>query len=342
MTNLIPLINSSLTPEMQGILYFLSSQACKNSEQIYCAGGFVRDLLLGSENRKLDLIVSGSAVDFAHRLTNVFPGRLTFYERYGTATLILSKGFVFDMVTARKEFNPFHDTNKTVSEEDLLKNDLFERDFTVNTLACSLNQDTFGDVYDYFGGLEDLENKTLRVLYKLSLFNNPLRILRLIRFEQRLNFCLEEETNRLLRQAIDANFLKKVSRESLSREINLFFQEISPVKILSRLLELKLFGQIFPRVNPNDELFKRLNCLEGILHRIEKEKALQPRNRFLLYLCLLFYDLCEHDLQYLCHLMRLKRKERMVIIAVLKSGIDLNIEDRYHTIVKEYFPTSPH
>ena len=343
MTNLIPLINSTLTPEMQGILYFLSSQACKNSEHIYCAGAFVRDLLLGIENRNLDLIVTGSAVVFARRLIIVFPGRLIICERHGTATLSLSKGFVFDMVTARKEFNPFHDANKTVSEEELLKSALFERDFTINTLACSLNQDTFGDVYDYFGGLKDLENKILRVLYKLSFFNNPLRILRLIRFEQRLNFGLEEETNRLLHQAINAYFLKKVSKESLSEEISLFFQEISPVKTLSRLLELNLFGQIFPRVNPNDELFKRLNSLEGFLRRIEKEKAVQvqPRNRFLLYLCLLFYDLCEHDLQYLCHLLRLKRKERLAIISALKSGIDLNIEDGCHTILKEYFSTSP-
>ena len=331
MTNLIPLINSSLTPEMQGIIFFLSSQASKNSERIYCVGGFVRDLLLGNENRKLDLIVGGSAVDFARHLVTVFPGRLTVNEKFGTATLTLSKGFVFNMVTARKEFNPFAEKNSC--DEELLKKDLFQRDFTINTLACSLNRDNFGEVFDYFGGLTDLKNKMLRVLYRLSFVDNPLRILRLIRLEQRFNFSIEEETNDLLMQAIKGNLLYNLSKESLSQEICLLFAEYSPVKILRRLVELKLFRQIFPRINFNRDLVNRLETMEGILHQMEKEKAVAQRIRFILFLSLLFYDLSAHDLHFLCNLMRLQRKERLAIISALNKKINLQDEDGYLTLI---------
>ncbi len=337
MTNLLPLINSKLTPEMQGILYFVSSQASQTSEQIYCAGGFVRDLLLHKESRKVNLIVAGSAVDFARQLTTVFPCKLTVCERFGTATLILSKGFVFDMVTARKEFNPFAGVKKSSSEQDLLKNDLFQRDFTVDTLACSLNRDTFGEVYDYFGGLADLKNETLRVLYRLSFAENPLRILRLIRFEQILNFSIEDETNRLLHQAIANNILSKASKESLSQEIRLFFQDFSSVKILLRLVELNLFKQLFPRINLNGELLNRLNCLEEILERMEKGKTFRQKDCFLLFLCLLFSDLSEHDFHFLCHFMRLKRNERFIISTILKKKFDFQKEDGCLTLVNTFF-----
>lgn len=318
MTNLIPLINSTLTPETQGILYFLSSQACRNSAQVYCAGSFVRDLLLGSENRKLNLLITGSAVDFARQLVSVLPGRLIVSEKFGTATLILSKGFVFDMVTARREFNPFA-TAGTSGEEFFLKKDLFERDFTINTLACSLSRNTFGELYDFFGGLADLKKGALRVLYRMSFADNPLRILRLVRFEQRFAFFIEEETKFLLQQSIANNVLNKVSKESIAEEIRLFFLESSPVKILSRLVELKLFGQIFPRVNLSSELFMRLSCLEGFLQGMENEKAVKPGNIFLTYLCLLFSELSDHDLHYMCHIMRLKRKERHALFEMLKN-----------------------
>ncbi|NLX91017.1 MAG: CCA tRNA nucleotidyltransferase [Firmicutes bacterium] len=327
MSNLIPLINSALTPEMQGILYFLSSQAGRNSAQIYCAGSFVRDLLLGRENRKLNLLITGSAVDFARQLVSVLPGKLTVYEKLGTATLILSKGFVFDMLTARRDFNPFT-TAEASGEGAFLKKELFERDFTINTLACSLNWNTFGELYDFFGGLDDLKKGALKVLYRLSFADNPLRILRLVRFEQRFSFFIEEETKSLLQQSIANNVLNKVSKESLSKEIRLFFTESCPAKILSRLVDLNLFKQLFPRVKLSSELFKRLSCLEGFLQRMKNEKAVKRGNIFLTYLCLLFSELSEHDLHYMCHIMRLKRRERYALLEMMKNRTALKNEEK--------------
>ncbi len=314
MTNLIPLINSCLTPEMQGILYFLSLQAQKYSGQIYCAGSFVRDLLLGREGRRLELIITGSAIDFARQLTAILPGKLLIYEKFGTATLISLKGFVLEMTTARTEFNPFAAAAEASYEESSLKKALFERDFTIDTLACSLSKESFGKLYDFFGGLTDLKNKSLKVLYRLSLVERPLRMLRLLRLEQRFGFSLGEETEILLQQAIANNVIGRVSKESLSGEVRLLFAEPSPVKILLRLADLGLFSFVFPRVKLTPGLIDRLQSLEGFLPQMEKEKREGQNNVFLAHLNLLFSELTEHDLHYMCHCMRLKRKERQEIL----------------------------
>ena len=156
MKNLTPLINTSLSKELQALLYLLGYCSQQGSFKVYAVGGFVRDLLLGQENRDIDLVVEGSAAEFAKSLLKVMPGTLRSYERFGTATLTLTNGIVFDMVTARKEFYAAPGALPAV-EQSTLKNDLFRRDFTINTMACALNPGEFGMFFDYFGGREDLE-----------------------------------------------------------------------------------------------------------------------------------------------------------------------------------------
>ncbi|HHT45984.1 MAG TPA: CCA tRNA nucleotidyltransferase [Firmicutes bacterium] len=318
MTNLAHHINSSLSKELHAMIYLLGFFAQKKSFKVYAVGGFVRDLLLGKENRDLDLVVEGSAVDFAKYVAKNLPGQLQCFERFGTAKLSLSKGIVFDMVTARQEFYAGPGALPDV-ERSSLKNDLYRRDFTINTMACALNPENFGRLYDFFGGRKDLEKGIIRVLYKLSFVDDPLRIIRAIRFEQRFNFIIEEETLTMLRKAIGNRVLEKVSKERLYNEIRLIFTEPSPLKVLIRLNEMQLLKVIFPRLEFNERLKERLRRLEkGITELVESDPE-GKWNYFILYLSALFYDLSEHDTAYLCHLMRLRRKERLRLFAVLKK-----------------------
>lgn len=313
MKNLTPLINTSLSKELQALLYLLGYCSQQGSFKVYAVGGFVRDLLLGQENRDIDLVVEGSAAEFAKSLLKVMPGTLRSYERFGTATLTLTNGIVFDMVTARKEFYAAPGALPAV-EQSTLKNDLFRRDFTINTMACALNPGEFGMFFDYFGGREDLERGLIRVLYKLSFVDDPLRIIRAIRFEQRFGFDIEADSLSLMNKAIRNRLWEKVSKERLYNEVRLVFREPKPLKVLTRFNELNLFKEIFPRLLFTPQVKERLQQLEYALAKFKPEAG--SCNYTLLFLSALFYDLEERDINFLCHLMRLKRKERLALLSI--------------------------
>jgi tRNA nucleotidyltransferase (CCA-adding enzyme) len=313
--NLTPLINATLSKDLQGLFFLLGSWAQKNAMRVYAVGGFVRDLLLEREKRDIDLVVDSSAVEFAKSLKGIIPGKLCYSERFGTATLMLPKDIIFDMVTAGKDFYTVPGLLPVVKHSNL-KNDLYKRDFTMNTMACSLNSDSFGFLHDYFGGEEDLREGLIRVLYRLSFVDDPLRIFRALRFEQRFDFLIEEETFSLLTSAIKKRLLEKVSKESLYQEVRLIFREPSPSKVLERMQELRLFKAVFPRVSFNPELKKQVGQLEHFWQNREEKGWVGEPNLTVLYLSLLFYGLPEHDIKYLCDLMRLKRRERFAVIAV--------------------------
>ncbi|MGI5875692.1 MAG: CCA tRNA nucleotidyltransferase [Dethiobacteria bacterium] len=316
MENLTPLINSALSKEMQLMLYLLGSWAQKKSMRVYAVGGFVRDLLLGKENNKIDLLVNNSAVEFAKSLKVILPGKFSYYERFGTATLKLPKNVIFDMVTARNELYSLPGT-LSVSEHLKIKNDLFRRDFTINTLACTLNPDNFGLLHDYFGGVNDLKKGMIKALYKLSFVDDPLRILRALSLEQRFDFQIEEETFSLLHSAITKRLLEKVSKERLYQEVKLIFLEPSPSRVLERMHELGLFGVVFPRVPFNLLLKNSVEQLELFLRKWEVKGWGKKPDPVILFLSLLLYGLSEHDLKYLCYVMRLKKKEWLTIITIL-------------------------
>ncbi|MDO9535924.1 MAG: hypothetical protein Q7J85_11485 [Bacillota bacterium] len=318
MNDLTQLINSALSKELHALIYLLGYQAQKGSFKVYAVGGFVRDLLLGKENRDIDLVVDGNAVEFAKSMLPALPGRLQSYERFGTAKLLLSNGIVFDMVTARTEFYSAPGALPTV-EQSTLKNDLFRRDFTINTMACALNPEGFGKLYDYFGGMDDLEKGIIRVLYNLSFVDDPLRILRAVRFEQRFDFTIDEDSLSLLHKARRGRLLEKVSKERLYKETRLFFREPLPGKVLTRLEELKLFNSIFPRLIFDRETKERIGRLDLLLPVFGIERSEHILDNLVLYLSALFYELSEHDLGYFFYLMRLKKTERLKIVNILSS-----------------------
>lgn len=312
MTNLLPLFNTVLSKKTQALIYMLGYWSQKNMFKIYGVGGFVRDLILGRENRSVNLLVEDSAVDFAKGLQQILPAsRLQCNEKLGTAKLSLPDEMVFDMVTARKELFTFSDT---LSAQQLtLKKSLYNKDFTINTMACAFNPLEFGQLFDYFGGRKDLEKGVIRVLYKLSFVDDPLRILQAVRLEQRFDFEIEEETAALLHKAQTRQLLEKISKEKFYNEIRLIFREPSPLKVLIRLKELHLFEKVFPRLTLDEAIKARLQRLEQFLFKLQGNKWGTALNRFVLFLSVFFSETSRHDIQYLGHCMRLRRSERLKI-----------------------------
>ncbi|MCX7845139.1 MAG: CBS domain-containing protein, partial [Dictyoglomaceae bacterium] len=233
---------------------------------IYAVGGFVRDLLLQYPNMDLDIVVDGDFKPFLDSLIGKLKGKIRVHEEFGTAEIILENGSKIDIASARQEYYPAPGALPQV-EKSSFWIDLKRRDFTINTLALSLNPDRWLEIIDLYGGLEDLSRKELRVLHNLSFIEDPSRILRGIRLEKRLDFTFEEKTFELLKDAIDQGFLKKLSKERIKEEILLILKEPEPEKIWKRLEELEALSYLIPIRNlPSN--FEKLN------RDIRKEKNL--------------------------------------------------------------------
>lgn len=206
----------------------------------YLVGGFVRDMLLKIKNFDVDIVVSAQGIKFAQTLSRKFNSKITAHKRFGTA-VICGKDFKIDISTFRKERYPYPGSLPVVSAGSLV-DDLGRRDFSINALAVSINKNDFGHVVDYFGGIEDLEKKQLRVLHKDSFLDDPTRILRLVRFKSRFGFLIEPATKKLIQEARSAKVLEKMQKHRVRDELILIFKEPKPEDALRLLRDLYGFG----------------------------------------------------------------------------------------------------
>lgn len=228
---------------------------------VYAVGGFVRDLLLGIPNRDLDLVVEGNGIRFAKAVAQRYQARVTTHERFGTAVVTFADGHTFDVATARTESYDSPASLPTVRRSSIGE-DVRRRDFTINTLAIRLNTSRFGEVVDNHGGRRDLHNKTIRVLHGLSFIDDPTRVFRAIRFEQRLGFQLDRNTAVLMKEAVQMGFVRRLSPSRLSAELLHVLSEREPVKILVRLTDFDLLQFIHPRLKWTSSLARLLNAVE--------------------------------------------------------------------------------
>jgi len=232
--------------------------ADKLGMSVYVIGGFVRDLWLGYSNIDVDLVVEGNAPEFAHSFAQVLGGEVRVHERFGTAMVILADGYRIDIATARVEYYEYPAALPTV-ERSNLRHDLYRRDFTINAMAIQLNSRYFGGLVDFFGGRLDLERGLIRILYNLSFVEDPTRIIRAIRFEQRFGFSIEPQTLQLLEDAVYRGFLKAVSGVRIKEELKSLLSERDPMTGLRRLVTLGVAAQVLPEVDFNQKTWKRLD-----------------------------------------------------------------------------------
>lgn len=238
-----------LPPELLALLREASHTAHELGFSLYVVGGFVRDLLLNQPNLDLDLVVEGDAIALAHALQKKLGGRVHGHTRFGTAKWLLGKRAGvqidhLDFTSARTEFYA-HPSALPEVEPSSIKQDLRRRDFTINTLAICLDPERYGQLLDPFGGEEDLRRGVIRVLHNLSFIEDPTRILRAVRFEQRFNFKIEPRTAQLINDALD--MIARVSGDRLRHELELIFEESEPEKALARLSELGVLEAIYPK-----------------------------------------------------------------------------------------------
>lgn len=245
--NYVNLIKKQLPSHIIDVLYAAGEIAEDMGASVYCVGGFVRDLILDVDNFDIDLVVEGNGEELAQRLAERFGGKARIHERFRTAMVVLNDGFKVDVATARTEYYEFPAALPVV-EKSSIREDLYRRDFTINTLAICLNPDRFGDLIDYFGGKKDIQNKVIRILYNFSFVEDPTRIMRAIRFENRYGFTIEPDTLRFAKDAIDRRLLGQLSYKRILQELILILNEQDPLPALYRMVEIGVWQYILPEV----------------------------------------------------------------------------------------------
>jgi tRNA nucleotidyltransferase (CCA-adding enzyme) len=289
----------AIPPALLGLLRDAGRLASEQNASLFIVGGFVRDLLHRTDPRAevsypdIDLVVEGDAIRLARQMAQHYGGQVRSHQRFGTAKWVLPEPlqdetpdacpsseipqdsattglpYSLDFVTARLEFYE-HPTALPEVERSSIKQDLHRRDFTINTLAIQLSPEHYGELLDFYGGENDLRHGLIRVLHSLSFVEDPTRVLRAVRLEQRMGFRIESRTLELLQHALD--LLDRVSGERILHELRLILREAGPERALSRLDGLGVLRQINADLRADDWVTQRILTLRDGLNATPWER----------------------------------------------------------------------
>ncbi len=313
------LIEERLPKRIQIILRNLGKTADQMGYSVYAVGGFVRDLIMRVVNLDVDVVVEEDGIGFARQVAHLYACRLRVYKKFGTAVLTFPDGTKVDVATARLEYYDSPAALPTV-ELSSIKRDLYRRDFTVNTLAIRLNEADFGEVIDFFEALQDIKEKAIRVLHSLSFVEDPTRIFRAFRFEQRLGFQLDKHTQNLIRSAVRMGFLEKLSGGRIFAELLLILKEDDPASILQRLEEYGLLTIIHRNLAFTQA---RATLFEKIKNILSWYRLLYLEDRYdqwLIYFLGMLEGFSDKQVAAICERLALRGKNRRRIVEARQEG----------------------
>jgi tRNA nucleotidyltransferase (CCA-adding enzyme) len=294
------LLRQSLAEPLWQMVQVVGQAAGTLNMPLYFVGGLVRDVLLGQPAKDLDMVVEGDAITLVGRLQEQFGGEVHTHARFGTAKWfltidiwrqIVSDGAPIedglppsiDFVTARSEFYKAPSALPEV-ERGSIKLDLHRRDFTINTLAVRLDGAYLGQLLDFYGGQRDLDQGLIRVLHSLSFVDDPTRILRAVRLEQRLGFAIESRTAELIESSLP--MLDRVTGDRIRHEIELALHEAQPVPVMARLAELGVMAQLHPELVWSETAVQAYRRLPALLEKPEWADLLEEESPIFVYFAL--------------------------------------------------------
>ena len=332
----IELIKKIFPGRVQNILNKIGEIGDRLNYPVFMVGGVVRDLFLGIKNYDIDIVVEGEGIKFARDLSRDLKGRIKSHEKFGTAVVILTDGFKIDIATARIEFYEYPAAFPKV-ELSSIRKDLYRRDFTMNAMAIQLNQKYFGKLIDFFGGRKDLRLGIIRVLYNLSFVEDPARIMRAIRFEQRYNFRMDKSTEDFLKKAIDDKLLSRLRKKRVAEELILMLHEENPLKSIKRMDELEALKYILPEVEFDEDTIERLNKVKNNYDFWKGNIPDEKIQLWMIYFCCLIKKLEKIQVQRIFKRLILKHK-----FADTVNYIYLNLDQtvRFISQKNEILPSS--
>ncbi|MFH1560634.1 MAG: hypothetical protein ABID84_04415 [Chloroflexota bacterium] len=249
----LQLLEASLPTERLALLRAMGQIAHEEGVPLYLVGGAVRDLLLGRPAEDLDLVVEGDAETLAYIIAKRLSGQVASRSQFSTAKVKV-QGVSLDLITARSEHYRQPGALPQIAH-GTINEDLARRDFSINAMAFPLHLEATGQLLDPFGGQTDLQRGLIRVLHEKSFVDDATRIMRAVRYEQRLGFQLEDDTETLLRR--DLPMLDTISGDRLRKEIQLWLKEEHCVSTLVRADQLGVMAAIHPSLAGSGQVVGR-------------------------------------------------------------------------------------
>lgn len=245
------------------VFRLVSQVADEMNVECYVIGGYVRDIFLRRTSKDIDCVVVGSGIALAEAVAKKMgkQSKVTVYKNFGTAQ-VKYKGYELEFVGARKE-SYTHDSRKPIVEDGTLEDDLKRRDFTINTLALCINRARFGELVDYFNGLQDLENRIIRTPLdpNITFSDDPLRMMRAIRFASQLGFDIHPETFDAI--VVNRERISIVSAERITDELNKIILSPKPSVGFVLLEKTGLLDLVFPEL----AALKGVENRDGVQHK---------------------------------------------------------------------------
>ncbi|WP_457635295.1 CBS domain-containing protein [Persephonella sp.] len=261
----------------------------------YLVGGIVRDIVMSKKSLDIDLIVEGDAVKLSKEYAKLKKIPVHTFEEFMTAQLTLETGEKIDLATARKETYTHPGAYPKV-EKATIKEDLYRRDFTINTLAIEITEGKFGILIDFFNGLKDIKDRMIRILHQLSFIEDPIRILRALRFAGRLGFKLGKPTEKLLKLAVDEDMLSVAPAGRINIELNYSLNEEKVIDILMLMNRYRVLHSLIPDFYMDEKREEILNRLRDTIISFEMFFGIKI-DRVSNYLLALMYHL-PFDISY--------------------------------------------
>jgi tRNA nucleotidyltransferase (CCA-adding enzyme) len=268
------LMEETLSKEIFKLIKKLGEIAKNTGQKIYLVGGAVRDMFIKEKSLDMDFVLSDDAVTFGRNLNKFLQGDIRIYTDTQTVNFKIND-LNFDFTTARREY--YNEKSLIpIIEKASLKEDLKRRDFTINTIAVDITEENFGTLIDFYGGYSDLRKKTIRVLHSLSFIEDPSRILRAIKYMIKFNFVLSNDSESLLKKAVELGSLKvKHSQRIMDELLELLTGDFAKKSVLE-MEKLGILKDIFKIKRLSAYKKVRLEKAEKLLkiYRIKEDPAL--------------------------------------------------------------------
>lgn len=261
-------IKSKISLKIINFFRSVGQLAQSRGEKAYAVGGFVRDLFLKKTSPDIDITIEGDGLAFAQALAAKTHSRVEAFTRFGTSIVIIPGLGKVDVATARTETYAQPGALPNV-EKSGINQDLFRRDFTINAMALDLSPGSFLRLLDPYQGLLDLKKGRVRALHPLSFVDDPTRVFRAVRFEQRFNKHIEPETQKWLVDSVRQRSMNTVSGERLRNEFLLIFKEEHPERAVARLGKLGVLPMVHPALglsNSSRRLLPEINKALQFFH----------------------------------------------------------------------------
>lgn len=318
--NLKAQYEKNLCKKTKKAIEFCSAAADKIDLPIYLIGGAVRDIILEKDNFDIDITVPDSAVNFANYLKKVYPEICMikdYYEEFNTAKVIFDidgELIPIDIASTRLEVYAFPASLPVVKETGCtIKEDIIRRDFTINSMAMSLNLKTFGNLIDYLGGYEDLKRKIIKILHPLSFIDDPTRIIRALKFGIRFECKSDDFTQHLQEECLKSGLFDNLGGERIKSEFKQTFN-LNSSDSYDKFLSENIYRLVSSKIDKKSHNLPKGTTIAEIINK-HIDHIKNPDLLWLIYLGCMFADLDSDDVTNIVKKLNLNSLETKILIS---------------------------